>query len=197
MKYEDLKDWKTKYGFSSPEKRMKIYYSPLAFAKTVQLVKAYQVEIGWNMVVTPYQDGYKVWDILVYPQKISAARIYVDTGRWGLWKAMLDDETEASLFGHGHSHVFMSTFVSDVDENQQCEEILTKGKGFYFFQIWNKRNEINSLFYDIDNKVFYQNKDIEIIVEDVDNFVSKSFYMVTPKRTPMEVGEGFESKQVV
>lgn len=192
----ELKDWQARCGFASPTEKVKIYYDPTVFAQTIQLVKAYPVEIGWNMVVLPYKDGYKVWDILIYPQKISAAFISVDTGRWGMWKATLDNKTEAAINGHGHSHVNMSPFKSIVDENQQHGEILTKGKGFYFFQIWNKRNEINSFFYDIDNKIYYENKDIEIIVEDVDDFVKESFKMIAGEiRTfPMEVGEDFESE---
>ena len=192
----ELKDWQTRYGFASPEGKVKIYYAAKAFAKTVELVKAHPVEVGWNMVIAPYKDGYKVYDILVYPQKVSAAYISVDVANWGLWKATLDDEVEAMLNGHGHSHVNMSTFASVVDENQQHDEILTKKNGFYFFQIWNKRNEINSFFYDIDNKLFYTKENIEMIVEEVGSFVDNSFNMVSSERRPErhEVGEDFESE---
>lgn len=198
-KATELKDWQTRYGFASPEKKLKIYYDPTVFAQTIQLVKAHPVEIGWNLVVLPYKDGYKVWDILIYPQKVSAAYISVDVPRWGMWKASLDDKTEAALNGHGHSHVNMSPFASIVDENQQHDEILTKRKGFYLFQIWNKRNEINSFFYDVDNKIYYTKDNIEMIVEDVDDFVSKSFDMVSGERIiqTYEVGEDFEPEQVI
>lgn len=196
IKYDDLKDWQTRYGFVSPQNKIKIYYSPVAFAKTIQLVKAHPVEVGWNMIITPYNDGYKVHDILVYPQKVSSAYISVDVANWGMWKATLNDNIEAALNGHGHSHVNMSPFASVVDENQQHDEILTKKNGFYFFQIWNKRNEVNSFFYDIDNKIFYTKDDIEVIVEDVDYFVDRSFDMVDGERKPKryEVGEDFESE---
>ena len=200
IRAEELKDWRTKYGFASPKDRLKIYYSPLAFAKTIMLVAAHPVEVGWNMVIKPYENGYKVEDIVVYPQKVSAAYISVDTGNWGLWKATLNDDIEANLNGHGHSHVNMSTFASIVDENQQHDEVLTKNKGFYFFQIWNKRNEINSFFYDIDNKVFYTVNDIDIIIEGAENFVNDSVTIVRGERiwaNNYEVGEGFESEQII
>ena len=120
-KFDELKDWQIKYGFASPENKIKIYYDPIVFAETVQLVKAHKVEIGWNMVILPYKDGYKVYDILVYPQKVSAAYISVDLANYGMWKAMLDTKTEAAINGHGHSHVNMSTYESIVDINQQYE----------------------------------------------------------------------------
>lgn len=183
----ELKDWQTCYGFTSPSEKVKIYYTAKAFAKTIQLVKAHPVEIGWNMTITPYRDGYLVNDILVYPQKVSAAYIAVDVAKWGMWKAGLDNVTEEFLNGHGHSHVNMSTFASIVDENQQHDEILTKKQGFYFFQIWNKRNEINSFFYDIDNKIYYTKENIEMIVEDVDNFINDSFNITAVEKERKDV----------
>ena len=189
----ELHDWQKKYGFKDPTGKVKIYYSSLAFAKTVQLVKAHSMEIAWNMMIKPYKDGYKVYDIFVHPQSVNPVHVSVDVSKaWGYWKADLDEEVEANLFGQGHSHVNMGTFKSVIDENQQHDEILTKGRGFYLFQIWNKRNEINSYFYDIDNKIYYEDCDIELIVEGVDDFVSDSFNMVFGQRNESyEVGEDF------
>ena len=181
-KITELKEWPGNYGYTSPTDKLKIYYSSDAFAKTVALVNAHKVEVGWNMVIKPYKDGYKVYDILVYPQKVSAAYISVDLSNWGMWKATLSDEADQNLFGHGHSHVNMDVFASVVDVNQQHDEILTKQNGFYFFQIWNKRNDISSFFYDIDNRLFYGPKKIEMIVEydndNSDSFIRQSFNMV-------------------
>ncbi len=181
-KATELKDWQINNGFTKPKKNLKIYYSPLAVTKTVMLVNTHPEEIGWNMVVKPYKDGYKVEDIFVYPQKVSPAYVSVDLPRYGLWKAALDENIEANLFGNGHSHVNMSTFASIVDINQQHDEILTKKNGFYLFQIWNKRNEINSFFYDIDNKIFYESEDIDIIVEEADEFITESFRITQGER---------------
>lgn len=193
----ELKDWQTRYGFASPDKPLDIYYTPLAFTKTIMLVMSHPVEVGWNMVIKPYKNGYRVEDIVVYPQKVSAAYVSVDTAQYGLWKAMLDEDVDANLFGNGHSHVNMQTFASIVDENQQHDEVLTKQTGFYFFQIWNKKNEINSFFYDIDNKIYYTNDDINMIVEEADRFVDESFRVVHGERKwsdYYEVGEDFESQ---
>ena len=117
-----------------------------------------------------------------------------------MWKGTLDYKTEAALYGHGHSHVNMSVFSSPVDENQQYEEIMTKRhKGFYFFQIWNKKNDVMSFFYDLDNKIFYDNSHIHIVVEDADEFVQESFKMVALNKYSNIIKEGdeFEPKQVI
>lgn len=194
-KTKDLKNWREKAGFTPSDKPMKIYYDPTTYAQTIRLVQAYPVEIGWNMVITPYKDGYKVWNTLIYPQKVSAGYISTDPTRWGMWKGTLDHKTEAALYGHGHSHVNMPVFSSSVDENQQYEEIMTKrGKGFYFFQIWNKRNDVMSFFYDLDNKVFYDNSHIQIIVEDADEFVQESFKMVALNKYSNIIKEGDENE---
>lgn len=197
--FKELENWQTRYGFASPDHKLNIYYSKTAFAKTIQLIKYHPVEVGWNMTVVPYKDGYKVLDIYVYPQKVSAAYVSVDVPNYGMWKAYLDEEVDANLFGHGHSHVHMGTFASIVDESQQHDEVLTKKNGFYLFQIWNKRNEINSFFYDIDNRIYYTKDDINMIVEEVDEFVLNSYGMVTGERDikQFEAGEDFESEQVV
>lgn len=198
-KLTEFDNWQKKCGFKKPKKKLKIYYSTKAYIRTIELVKAHPVEIGWNMMMTAFKDGYRVENIFVYPQKVSSAYISVDLPRYGMWKASLDNRIEARLNGQGHSHVNMSTFPSCVDITQQHDEILSKGHGYYFFQIWNKRNEVNSFFYDITNKIYYTNDDIEIVLEDSDEFVEDSFRMVYQEKPirGLEVGEGFESEQVI
>ena len=157
--------------------KLKIYYTAVAFAKIVQLVFSHSQEIGWNMVVKQYNDGYRVEDVLVYPQKASGAYIEVDLARYGMWKGDPDkvsDEADANLFGQGHSHVNMGVFASERDKQQQKDEISLKGSGFYLFQIWNKRLDVNSFFYDIDNNIMYDSDDIDLIIED-GNMTSKEF----------------------
>lgn len=190
---DELTSWKERYGFKEDDGVVKIYYTPQAFAKTIQLVRFHPLEVGWNMVIKPYKDGYRVEDIVVYPQKASAAYISVDVANYGLWKATLDEDVEANLNGHGHSHVNMSVFASIVDENQQHDEILTKKNGFYLFQIWNKRNEINSFFFDVDNRLYFTKNNIEMIVEETEEFVKESFNMVSieRRRKSFEEGEDF------
>ena len=172
---DNIRSWLA--TFSEPANRLKLYYTPEAYAKTTLLVHEYPEEIGWNMVVKPYKDGYQVSDIVVYPQETSPAFIHADESKYGLWKADLPDEIEANLFGHGHSHVNMGVFASSVDAQQQFEETKLKGKGFYLFQIWNKSNHVSSFFYDLDNKILYETPDIDMIVDDT--FLIESYKNVS------------------
>lgn len=160
--------------------KLKIYYSPEALSKIIRLVWAYNKEIGWNMVIKPYEDGYRISDILVYPQKTSFGYVDVDVGKYGLWKASLSDEEDANLFGQGHSHVNFSVTPSPRDEKQQLEEVTNKGSGFYFFQIWNRRLEVNSFFYDIDNNLLYDKNEIQLIIEE-DDFIKDSKQKLSDK----------------
>lgn len=178
------------------QNKLKIYYTAEAYSKIVQLVFSHSLEIGWNMVVKKYKDGYRVEDVLVYPQKASGAYIEVDLPRYGLWKGDPDkvsDEADRNLFGQGHSHVNMDVFASTRDQQQQKDEIQLKGSGFYLFQIWNKRMDVNSFFYDIDKNILYERNDIELIVEDGNvestEFIAESKEMLKekPKEEPKEL----------
>ena len=160
-----LLKWPQSCGYTMSDDTLTLHFTAEAFAKTLALVDQHDLEIGWNMLVKPCEDGYLVYDILVYPQKTSAAYISVDIAKYGEWKASLTDEEDQNLFGHGHSHVNMPTFASAVDVKQQHDEILTKGKGFYLFQIFNKKCQINTFFYDIDKKLFYGTNNVNIIID--------------------------------
>lgn len=189
-----MNSWQTKEGFSLPDKKLKIYYSLEALGKTFRLVQAHKTEIAWNMVVKPFKDGYKVYDIFVYPQAPDPGYVSVDVANaYTFWKANLDPEVDRNLFGQGHSHVDMNVFVSGTDDRNQYEEIMLKGNGFYFFQIWNKRNEVISFFYDIDNMIYYDNKDIELIPENLNEFIEDSFNKIYSKQEEEQV----ESEQIV
>ncbi len=179
----ELIQWHKVLGFTKAENNMVIYYSPEAYVKTQLLVKFHSEEIGWNMVIKPYKDGYKVYDILVYPQKVSSAYIDVDLSKYGIWKSKLTEEEDANLFGQGHSHVNMEAYFSGVDEKQQYDEISVKKTGFYFFEVWNKQSKISSRFYDLDKKVVYLPENITYLIDlkesELGEFVEKSFEMLS------------------
>ena len=153
--------------------KLKVFYTPDAFSKIVRLVMSHEKEIGWNMVVSKCDGGYRVTDVLVYPQKASSAYLSIDLGKYGLWKAQIPEEADKNLFGQGHSHVNMAVMPSSTDTKQQLDEIRNKGEGFYLFQIWNKKMEVNSFLYDIDNGLMYDKEDIELIIEE-DDFIKDS-----------------------
>ena len=155
------------------EKKLTIYYTPEVFSKITRLILAFDKEVGWNMVVESCTNGYRITDIFVYPQKQSGAYLAVDEAKYAMWKATIPPEADANLFGQGHSHVMMGVCPSSRDAEQQKDEVLQKGHGFYFFQIWNKKLEVNSFLYDIDNNVMYDADDIRLVIEE-DDFIRES-----------------------
>ena len=173
-------DWKWREKlFEKSDRSIMLYYEPIAVAKIKMLLYTHDKEIGWNMVVKPFKAGYKIYDVVVYPQNPSPAFVGVDLPKYGLWKASLDDDVEANLFGHGHSHVNMGVMASSIDIEQQKQEIETKGKGFFLFQIYNKDLKCNSFLYDLNKGVYYPNEKIIHMTdfEGMDDFVKESFEM--------------------
>ena len=79
------------------------------------------------------------------------------------------------------------TVASGVDTDNQLDVISNMGsKGFYIFQIWNKKGDINTYLYDLDNNIFYDKKDIELEIEDekgtLDEWVTSTKALVQPKK---------------
>ena len=169
--------------------KLRIYYTEMAYRKTLAIVHGFETEVAWHMMVYPYMDGYKVHDIEVYPQKASAGYVEVDLNKWALWRNDLANRNapfEQNMFGQGHSHVNMETFVSGTDRNSQNGEIAMKKNGFYLFQIWNKKGDINTIFYDVNRKTVYNRDDIDLIVEypedeTVEEFVERTAELVEKK----------------
>ena len=159
------------------DKAIQLYYSAEAWIKIQALLQAHQLEIGWNMVVKPYKEGYKITDVLVYPQKVSAAFIAVDTAKYGLWKDELTAEQDKNLFGQAHSHVNMSCAPSPRDLQNQFDELVMKKSGFYLFQIFNKKGVVWTRLYDLDKEKYYTKTEIEIEADDVSmtEFIEDSF----------------------
>lgn len=204
MNVTELGRWPHNFGYHKSDKRLKMYFSPEAFAKATALVYARDLEIGWDMVIKPYKDGYKVFDVLVYPQEDSPGYVHVDLASYAMWKAELDEETERWISGNGHSHVNMESFASAVDIQQQHDEVLSRRGGVCFFQIWNRKMQIVSFCYDIDNKIFYGDRDIDMLVEcgdcDTNEFIQKSWDKAKirkPKYPANIMEEVNEFKQIV
>lgn len=177
-----------------PEK-IKIFYTPEAFSKTIRLIMSHSTEVAWHCLVRRKDSDFEVYDVLSYPQTVDPAHVHVKMGRvfgdgnpkdptkyYSDWynEVVLNmpDEEEANLCGQCHSHVNMSTSPSTTDMAQQKEELEVKGgKGYYLFQIWNKKLEVNSFLYDLDNGVIYEKSDVEIVVEE-DSFTEMSHKML-------------------
>jgi hypothetical protein len=187
-----------------PTGKVKIYYTPEAFSKTVRLIMSHTMEIAWHCLVRKKDKDYEVYDVLSYPQTVGPAHVHVKMGRtFGDGKPKdptkyytdwynevvlsMPEEEERNLCGQCHSHVNMSTSPSSVDMTQQKEELELKGRtGYYLFQIWNKKLEVNTFLYDLDAGVLYEKDDVEIIVEE-DDFTTMSHEMLVepePEKLP-------------
>lgn len=146
--------------------KIHILYTPEAFAKTVKLIHGFTTEVAWHCLIHKVDEKiYEVYDVFVYPQIVGAATVRGDVERddseYLKWKISLTDEEDANLFGQCHSHVDMGVFASGTDLKQQHDEIALKGRtGFYLFQIWNKKLQIASFFYDLDNNKLYEGDEV-------------------------------------
>lgn len=115
-----------------------------AMVKMMTLVMKCQLEVGWQGIVEKRGPGkYLVRDIFTYPQVTSAANIWIDDLRFGIWQSKMcvnNPDRFDSIRFHGHSHVNMSTFASAVDRELQeyWTEALQENQ-FYIFLIVNKR----------------------------------------------------------
>lgn len=172
-------------------KPINLYYSSEAWLKLTYILWHSNLEIAWNMVVKPYKDGYKIYDMLIYPQKVYQAKVEIDEGKYGLWKCDLTPDQDENLFGQAHSHVNMMVSPSTEDMRNQREEIEMKKYGFLLFQIYNKHGDIWSRLYDLDNHSLCQtfNYIIEIGDSTLDLFIDDINKKV--------IGDKDESKQVV
>ena len=167
-----------------------IYYTPEAYAMTVALLMEYQTEVAWHCLVRRLNEtDFEVYDVLVYPQIVHSTTVSTDDERYGEWKtdiAINDEEADANMFMQCHSHVNMGVFASQTDKNQQFEEISLKGhEGFYIFQIWNKKLEVTSFVYDLENNAYYEGKEVITRVrigdnEYADEFAKNSRDMILP-----------------
>lgn len=191
--------------------KVKIFYTPEAFSKTVRLIMSHSMEIAWHCLVRKTDKGYEVYDVLSYPQTVGPAHVHVKMGRtFGDGKPKdptkyytdwynevvlsMPEEEEQNLCGQCHSHVNMSTSPSSVDLSQQKEELELKGRsGYYLFQIWNKKLEVNTFLYDLDAGILYEKDDVEIIVEE-DDFTDMSHKMLVEPE-PAKLPEKKEEKK--
>lgn len=182
--------------------KAKILFTPVAYAKMISLLMAFESEVAWHGVGKRVEGSvFLISDILVYPQTVSGATVEMDTEEYALW---LMENDEDDRFNHiimqGHSHVRMGTSPSAVDKTHQ-EEILAQLSDdmFYIFTIWNKKLEHTTKIYDLSNNVLYEDKDIEYSILDdtcdLDAFIENAKKLVVAKTytTPANTGYGYNN----
>ena len=140
-----------------------IAFTNEAYTKIIQLINATTLEIAWHGTVEydEEEDTFTVTDIVVFPQKTTAATVDVDDDKYVSWFTELEDDVINNLRMHGHSHVNMGVSPSGVDISYQ-EELgkSLRDDEFYLFIIINKREEIHATLYD--RGVIFDDKDLII-----------------------------------
>ena len=178
---------KTNFREVAKEKVL-ILYTPEAYLRMNALVDSFTTEVGWYGLVDQISPKlYRVYDVKVCKQYVNGGKVDTeDADTLEFFDSLTDDEIDHMHF-QAHSHVNMSTSASGVDLQNQADVVRNMGKtGFYLFQIWNKKGEISTYLYDLDNNTYYDSKDVEIAVEDplgtVDDFVESIEDLVVEKK---------------
>lgn len=160
------------YEFGKPAtNKVKIIYTPTAYLRMKSLVEKYDGEVAWYGLVDRLDDtSFRVYDVIVNPQYVSAAKVDTDDAETAEFYFNLTEDQNNHMHFQAHSHVKMSTFASGTDSDNQTDIVNTLGyTGFYIFQIWNKMGDINSFVYDLDNNMYYDRKDVDLLIEDPDH----------------------------
>lgn len=157
----------------------KIYITASAYIKMQTIIRESELEVGWHLLMHKHKTGlFEINDVLIYPQKTTAAYIEVDDEERAKWQNKLDINVFKAIHGQVHSHVNMSCTPSSVDKTHYEEVtalIKDKPENYYLFAIVNKKGEIYMNFYDYEQNVIFETKDIElnIMSEDGMNIINQ------------------------
>lgn len=142
------------------------------YFKMFEYVRQSETEIQWHGLVHQDKENqiYIIYDVFLFPQINSAAATNTNTQAFGDWieSKIIDFEFPyEDMRLHGHSHVNMTVFSSSIDDGYQ-KDILTKVEDgdYYLFLVLNKKHDICALLYDLDQRIFFENKDIIIQILD-------------------------------
>ena len=123
-------------------------------------------EVAWHGVARrgddPEKDEYIISDILVYPQKVTAAHVDMDPIEYAKWIMEHDeDERFSNIRMQGHSHVRMGTTPSGTDIQHQDDIVnMLKDDDFYIFMIWNKYMVSTNKIFDLQKNILFEDSDI-------------------------------------
>lgn len=165
-----------------------VRYTQEAYLRMQALVDFFDSEVAWyGLCERLGEKEFRIYGVKVCKQEVSGAKVDTsDEDTLEFFCSLTDDEAEHLHF-QAHSHVKMSTGASGTDIQNQQDVVRNMGKsGFYIFQIWNKNNDINTYLYDLDNNVFYDRKDVMIVIEDslgdLDDFIASIADLVAEKK---------------
>lgn len=164
--------------------KINVMISPVAFMKMQTLVMGFDKEVGWYCTAERIEGGFRVKDVLVFPQYTSAT--YIDDERddpleFRKWLDTLSDEDYNSRRLWGHSHVNMGVFPSGVDTNMFkrfkdscCVEGIPNR--FTLCLIMNKKLQMYWWAFDADANKEYKNQDINVMIEVEEGVTNLEFF---------------------
>ena len=118
-------------------------------------------EIAWHGLVRKEGNDYTIYDILMFPQTVTAATVTTDDTLYSTWLTQLPDEQFDHLRFHGHSHVRMGITPSGTDLTYQ-HHLIRDVKDYYIFGIFNLNYDVNLCLYDVVNNVLFESADITL-----------------------------------
>lgn len=157
-----------------------INFTREAWRKQCSLVQHFNTEVAWHGLVREIENGYEIYDIIVYPQVVTGGTVETDQQKYQMWLMQQPDEIFQSIRYQGHSHVNMTPHPSSVDlENQRRMQV--PDDDFYIFLIWNKSSYYTARVYD-HGKVFNESQ-VEVTFDDIidNDFIKQVESMITVK----------------
>ena len=152
--------------FDGNTRKAKVLFTPVAWAKMLRLIMVFDKEVAWHGVARrgddPDKDEYIISDILVYPQKVTAAHVDMDPVEYAKWIMEHDeDDRFSNIRMQGHSHVRMGTTPSGTDIQHQEDIVnMLNDNDFYIFMIWNKYLTSTFKIFDLQKNVLFEDSDI-------------------------------------
>lgn len=163
LKQKKCTDGKITVQYNLPKYETKekaiVHFNRPAWDKLKALVNSCTTEVGWHGTVTREDSLFTIHDVFVFPQRVTGTTVTSDETKYSLWLNEQPDEVFNTLRFHGHSHVNMGVTPSGVDTTYQ-EDMLQNIQDFYMFGIFNKRNQVYLIIYDVENNIIYDDNDI-------------------------------------
>ena len=181
-------------SFKYKEATATLWLSPTTYRKAVALVTEFSDEVAWHGTAARVsKNEFIINDIFVYPQEVTGSTVSTDQEGYTKWLYEFDDDVFNVIRMQGHSHVNMGVSPSGVDSGHR-EQILGQldDDMFYIFMIWNKRLEIHTLIYDMENNILYEDDDISVKIvgdDSLDVFLEDARQKIQKKSFSIAVGK--------
>ena len=198
-----MPDGKLSYNksFRCKDSRAVVWVTETAYQKILALVTAFSDEVGWHGTASRSAEyEFIIADIFVYPQEVTGSTVNTDQAEYSSWLYNMDEDVFGNIRMQGHSHVNMGTTPSGVDNNHR-QRILDQLEPdmFYIFMIWNKRLEVHTLIYDMEQNILYENQDVDVQLmgsEEMESFLTDAQEKVQEKINHKKSGNPSKKRTV-